>query len=130
MSGVGSGTFLAGAMFGMLVMGKLDPTITLKRLVKGAVQRRLAGPVIDMVSDSGFAYKAPVPSGIIADNEGKSKLRLFEDGRELGPASAIHDEIRDRGEGRFSHWAGHVIFSASDNSDPRTNGRTYTYAVS
>lgn len=55
-----------------------------------------------------------------------STLRLFEDGRPLGPAHSIHQEIADRGAGRYSHWAGQLRFSSSDNSDPRTNGRAYT----
>ena len=29
------------------------------------------------------------------------------------------------GRGRFSHWVTYVLFSASDNSDPNTNGREY-----
>jgi hypothetical protein len=31
--------------------------------------------------------------------------------------------------GRFSHWGDGLHFSASDNSDPRTNGRSYTIIV-
>jgi hypothetical protein len=59
------------------------------------------------------------------DNPIASQLRLFEDGRALGPA---HTPVADIGiyrGGRFSHWDGAIYFSASDNRDPRTNGRTY-----
>ncbi|MBR0713079.1 hypothetical protein [Bradyrhizobium liaoningense] len=38
----------------------------------------------------------------------------------------MHADIRTQAGGRFSHWDGILIFSASDGSDPRTNGRTYT----
>lgn len=55
----------------------------------------------------------------------RSSSRLFEDGRELGPAHALHVGIAAVGKGRFSHWTTAVYLSASDNSDPRTNGRTY-----
>jgi hypothetical protein len=58
----------------------------------------------------------------------RSPLRLFEDGIELGPAHAPHDDIRTTGGGAFSHWGNTLYFSASDNSDPATNGRTYTFA--
>ncbi len=58
-----------------------------------------------------------------------SSMRLFEDGVEIGPAHTNHDQIRRNGGGRFSHWQGELFFSSSDNSDPRTNGRTYTYQL-
>ncbi len=54
-----------------------------------------------------------------------SNGRVLEDGRPLGPAHALHDDIRSLGGGRFSFWAGTVYFSSSDGSDPRTNGRSY-----
>ena len=56
-----------------------------------------------------------------------STLRLFENGKELGPAHAAHVDIRAKGGGQFSHWNTTLYFSASDNSDPRTNGREYKY---
>jgi len=52
--------------------------------------------------------------------------RVYENGVALGPADALSNEIREIGEGR------HVMandsqlrFTASDNSDPRQNGRSY-----
>jgi hypothetical protein len=58
-----------------------------------------------------------------------STMRLFENGKELGPAHAPHVDIRAKGGGRFSHWNTTLYFSASDNSDPRTNGRKYTWQI-
>jgi len=58
-----------------------------------------------------------------------SGLRLFEDGRQLGPAHSIHAEIAAKGGGRYSDWNNYLVFSASDSSDPRVNGRRYTFAV-
>ncbi len=55
----------------------------------------------------------------------RSPLRLFEDGRPLGPGHALHRLIRGTGSGAYSHWQTRLIFSTSDNSDPNTNGRTY-----
>jgi hypothetical protein len=61
------------------------------------------------------------------ENNTRSSVMLFEDGKPLGPPHSAHADIRDIGEGRFSHWRGiGVIFSASDNSDPNTNRRLYT----
>ncbi len=56
----------------------------------------------------------------------RSRLLVVEDGRPLGPSHASHDEIRALGGGRFSHWGAQLFFSTSDNSDPTSNGRTYT----
>jgi hypothetical protein len=58
----------------------------------------------------------------------QSRLILFEDGRPLGPPHQAHAEIRFLGNGRYSHWDNYILFSTSDNSDPRTNGRHY-YAI-
>ncbi len=85
-------------------------------------------------SDGGFAFLAPLdvpvrfPYRLSSDDVpgGLSRLVLREDGRPLGPAHVLHQEIRDLGGGRYSHWGAMVHFSASDNSDPRRNGRSYT----
>jgi hypothetical protein len=61
-----------------------------------------------------------------AGSQGVSRLTLLEDGKPLGPAHQMHDVIRNKGMGRFSHWGEGLHFSTSDNSDPRTNGRLYT----
>ena len=61
------------------------------------------------------------------DLEGRpdSKAVLLEDEMLLGPGHAVHDKIRDKGQGRYCHWGRQVYFSTSDGSDPRTNGRRY-----
>jgi hypothetical protein len=87
--------------------------------------------------NSGFAYFSTQNFGTPADASGfptRSVLRIFENGTELGPAHAAHAAIRSAGQGRFSHWqdsSGNVglYFSASDNTNPKTNGRTYTYRI-
>lgn len=66
-----------------------------------------------------------VPSGD-ADGHQASPTLVLEDGRVLGPGHALHDDIRRRGGGRYSHWGRQLYLSASDNSDPRGNGRVYT----
>ena len=62
------------------------------------------------------------------EDPSRSPLRLFEDGVELGPAHAALDTVRTAGGGAFSHWGNALYFSASDNTDPATNGRTYTFS--
>jgi pectate lyase len=68
----------------------------------------------------------------IADNvtyNERSPLLVYENGHLLGPAHSPHEEIRELGEGRYSHWDTGIIFSASDNSDPNSNRRTYWAVV-
>jgi hypothetical protein len=83
----------------------------------------------------GASYVASIPPSPLApllvavsddpEHAQRSSARLFEDARELRPAHAQHVGIAAVGKGRFSHWTSAVYISASDNSDPRTNGRTY-----
>ncbi len=77
--------------------------------------------------EEGFCYLARIPGGLVSYAELRSRVQLFEDGAALGPAHSAHAEIRRIGRGRFSHWSDRVYFSASDNSDPRANGRRYTF---
>jgi len=82
--------------------------------------------------DSGFAFRVTLDASLISDSGNQptaSTLKVYENGVEIGPAHSIHDDIRNVGKGRFSHWAGFLYFSASDNSNPQTNGRKYTYTV-
>lgn len=52
-------------------------------------------------------------------------VTLYENDAPLSIADASHDDIRNLGEGRYSVWKGWIYFSASDNSDPMSNGRRY-----
>jgi hypothetical protein len=82
--------------------------------------------------DGGFCYTTPLGSYYPGDgmkDVPPSTLRLFENGKELGPAHAPHADIRAKGGGQFSHWNTTLYFSASDNSDPRTNGRKYMWQI-
>lgn len=68
-----------------------------------------------------------------AENYGQSNLQIYEDGKPLGPGHSWHVDIREIGLGRFSHKLSDqqsvLRFSASDNSNPMTNGRTYTWEI-
>jgi hypothetical protein len=101
-------------------LGPLDPS-RMKPEVK-------YGFVIDL-HDWGVFAPSDLGFQISAGTRGVSRLVLLEDGKPLGPAHQMHDVIRNKGMGRFSHWGDGLHFSASDNSDPRTNGRSYTIIV-
>lgn len=78
--------------------------------------------------ESSYAYYVDIPE--VGDSESQptaSTLKLFENGKEIGPAHALHRDIRNIGGGRFSHWGTSLYFSASDNTNPLTNGRVYSY---
>ena len=96
------------------------------------IERSQPVSVSEAVSGGGNAYfivKLDLPSHLPSDANERpraSSLRLFENGVALGPAHAVHEDIRVSGRGRFSHWQSGLLFAASDNSDPRGNGRSYT----
>lgn len=66
--------------------------------------------------------------GDTADDPRRSPVELYENGKRLGPAHASPDDISELGSGRFVHLRKNgatLYFSASDNTDPNTNGRAY-----
>lgn len=85
-----------------------------------------------VIKESGYAYYLERQFIIPGDSESdpqSSTLKLFENGKELGPAHTAHKNIRKYGKGRFSHWGNTLYFSSSDNTDPRRNGRKYTFTI-
>jgi hypothetical protein len=71
--------------------------------------------------ETGHCYVAVLPLGVDA-----SRMVLWEDDRPLGPEGTLHDEIRALGGGRYHSGPPAVYFSASDNTDPQRNGRSYS----
>lgn len=73
----------------------------------------VAAPELEQFSDS-------------SDHPTRSPFVIYEGDKPLGPAHSVHTDIEKLGHGRFSHWTGvGFIFSSSDGTDPRTNGRIY-----
>jgi hypothetical protein len=73
----------------------------------------VAAPELEQFSDS-------------SDRPSQSPFVIYEGDKPLGPAHSVHADIEKLGHGRFSHWAGiGFIFSSSDGTDPRINGRIY-----
>jgi hypothetical protein len=59
-----------------------------------------------------------------------SPLLVYENDKLLGPAHSQHTDVEKIGGGRYSHWKGiGLLFSTSDNTDPRKNGRIYWAVV-
>ena len=116
-----------------LASGYLDVIAALKQAASASIEadpetlstRLDAGR---LGQEQGHAWKwkgVELPKGDSSEMPTNSNLRLFEDNVELGPAHCLHSDIRESGAGRFSHWGDYLIFSTSDNSDPRSNGRAY-----
>jgi hypothetical protein len=86
--------------------------------------------VRDAVHKSGHVYMVKQNFDTAGDTSkalNASTLRIYENGVPLGPAHSADADIRELGKGRYSHWEDTLYFSSSDNSDPRTNQRRYTY---
>jgi hypothetical protein len=80
--------------------------------------------------DSNIAFVVNVPSldhlSDTVEFQARSPFILYENELPLGPAHSEHAEIAKYGHGRFSHWNGAgFIFSSSDGTSPKSNGRTY-----
>jgi hypothetical protein len=85
-------------------------------------------PIATPAHELGYAYIAPVEhswSSAFSDQ----RAYVTENGRRLGPANSQHADIRNIGRGAFSFWHDGLRFSASDNSDPTSNGRAYVMHV-
>src|SRR5262245_52252050 len=74
----------------------------------------------------GHAFIAKIPEQFLPALHSSSVGIVAEDGRTLGPAGTVHQQIRDEGRGAFSVWGTHVYLSASDNSDCESNARAYS----
>lgn len=77
-------------------------------------------------AESGHCYLVQLPESFrVAAAAVEGPYELYEDGQPLGPGEAVHDDIRQFGGGRFSVWGEVLYLSASDNTDPKANGRVY-----
>jgi hypothetical protein len=101
---------------------------------------RVAFPVEPALIQAGqgrtFVYRLPIEASSLttfcADSNEQpncSGLDLLEDGRLLGSAHSNHAELAEKGGGRYSHWAGYILFSTPAGDDPRTNGRVYEVRI-
>lgn len=115
---------------GLLVFGLLLET--------GLWWTTLAVDGARMIPDGGFAYRvrlrSPIPGlrlyGASSKGHHAVDSALLEDGILLGPGGASRDSVQRQGAGRFIHRRNTLYFSASDNSDPRANGRRYVLSAS
>ena len=79
----------------------------------------------------GYMWQCSLPEIPEGDTIGvaRSDAVLLEDGIPLGPTGSMHDLIREKGAGRYSHWQRSVYMSTRDGASPRDNGRTYVLRI-
>lgn len=87
-------------------------------------------PLPSRIYAEGFVYSAPVPAQFepYADEDNdaqKSPVLLYEEDKPLPMPHSRGWVIAEQGRGRYSLQRGHIYFSSSDNSDPRSNLRSY-----
>jgi hypothetical protein len=75
----------------------------------------------------GFAYSSVLPSQYSPTGAQTASCRLRENGRVISTYSQRETSVVQVGRGIFSvPERGRLLFSSTDNSDPRTNGRKYS----
>jgi hypothetical protein len=78
----------------------------------------------------GFAYLVPLPLEYSPRGAQSSSAKLYEDANISQFYSHRADSVSKVGKGIFSFArGGSLLFSSTDNSDPRTNGRIYRIDV-
>lgn len=86
-------------------------------------ERRVETPLLDIRAAEGLSFAVHLPElARFSDDAGgpPSPAELTEQGQPIGPPHALHECIRNKGCGRFSHWGEWLIFSTSDNEPPGT----------
>lgn len=115
-------------IWGLLVLGIIAALVLDFGLWQGEAKFEKPFP-----REDGFAYIVPGFSGSVlpvifgphgddlSDNW-RSRLRLFENGKPFPHPHTLHAEIRQTGNGRYSHWGNAIIFAPSRNVDPNAPG--------
>jgi hypothetical protein len=76
----------------------------------------------------GFAYSYPLPRNYSPRGAQTASARLRENGTVLSSYSPRETSVRAVGQGIFAiSNEGRLLLSATDNSDPRINGRQYSF---
>ncbi len=112
----------------LLVTRRLRPPVSLQRILRASLRPKQKGKLEVVQHEGGHCYCSQIDPRLISETEGWSRVVVYEDGRPLPRPRVFPQLIRKEGRGAYSHWLGIVYFSSTDNSDPRTNQRTYTFA--
>ncbi len=83
------------------------------------------GPAF-LVSLQGYEHDDLLLQSRLTEWSKGTNLVLYENGRPLGPSSHSVRTVRETGRGAYARVGPTLLFSSSDNTDARVNGRTYT----
>lgn len=84
-------------------------------------------PLTDFRADTGKRFAVPLDTTWMSRYQvAETPAIILENGVPLACGNMPPEAIAEFGAGRYNLADGFAYFSASDNSDPRTNGRTYT----
>ncbi len=119
--------YLGGVLIYLLLTKRIKPSLSLRQIIQSRLRPAASGYLSSIAPEQGHCYLAPLPSKLISDKEGYSSLTIFEDDKPLLLSHSAHDDIRSSGGGRFSHWGDYVYFSSTDNTNPQSNGRIYSF---
>jgi hypothetical protein len=119
-----AGLALAAAL---VIAGHLAPTVD-GRLDPSDISRERGNAFVAAIAPRVSRIYAVYGDDVGVPRSGP--MTFAENGIPLGPDQAGHELIRKSGSGAYSHWGNTLYFSSSDGSDPRANGRLYTYRVS
>jgi hypothetical protein len=111
--------------FYLIITKKIRPS-GLRKIVKSWFREKYKSEISGFVKEDGFCWIAVLPDYLCSDLDSGSSLRLFENGKEIGIPHCSHQEIREIGLGRYSHWGNSLYFSTPDNSNPNENNRKYS----
>jgi len=93
-------------------------------------RRTIALDTAKIVWAGGFAYSSPLPLQYSPRGAQTASARLRENGRVISTYSQREASVAKVGRGIFSvPERGRLLFSSTDYSDPRTNGRKYSIEV-
>jgi hypothetical protein len=123
-AGWNAGTRIIAIMGALLLVPGVLVYLHASAAVPLAWQRKFL-PTQAAKFESGSCYILPLGINWMSQADGPSAAEIFENGKPLTSPNAAHDDIINKGRGRFSVWEGYLYFSASDNSNPQQNGRVY-----
>ncbi len=118
---------LAGLAFAIwLWLTVLPPTLFMRIPADAIKPESGLAYLVRLQAPQPWLYRLAGDEGWGAGKGRKSWLRLYEDGREIGPGHTAQPAVRTKGNGRFIHDRNLLVFSSSDGSDPRSNQRQYS----
>lgn len=120
--------------FPLVMLVAAIAALSLPRMLALPRSIALEAAAIEAVGGKAYSHTLRLPLWLKADHDvpGKpprSRAVLDEDGTPLPLPHANPRDVERFASGQMAHLATRVVFSASDGSDPRVNGRSYRLVI-